>query len=74
MMGIELPAVNALICKALTAASKTLPLGSSLRVTNLKNGRSTQVKINDRGRGTRPESRLLSAAAQRLAYKKGWPA
>lgn len=33
----------------LTAASKTLPLGSHARVTNLRNGRSVVVKINDRG-------------------------
>lgn len=34
---------------ALTAAHKTLPLGSRVRVTNLKNGRSVVVRINDRG-------------------------
>jgi len=33
----------------LTAASLTLPLGVSVKVTNLKNGMSTIVKINDRG-------------------------
>jgi rare lipoprotein A len=33
----------------LTAAHPTLPLGSLVRVTNLRNGRSTVVKINDRG-------------------------
>jgi rare lipoprotein A len=32
-----------------TAASKTLPLGSSARITNLKNGQSTVVTIRDRG-------------------------
>src|ERR1700686_3323592 len=35
--------------KALTAASKTLPLGSSLKVTNLKTGRSAHVKFNAGG-------------------------
>lgn len=33
----------------LTAAHKTLPLSSKVRVTNLKNGRSVNVVINDRG-------------------------
>lgn len=32
-----------------TAAHRTLPLGSRVRVTNLGNGRSTMVRINDRG-------------------------
>lgn len=34
---------------ALTAAHRTLPLGSICRVTNLKTGRSTLVRITDRG-------------------------
>src|SRR3989442_15116368 len=33
----------------LTAAHPTLPLGSWVRVTNLRNGRSVVVKVNDRG-------------------------
>ena len=33
----------------LTAAHRTLPLGSRARVTNLDNGRSVVVRINDRG-------------------------
>ncbi len=33
----------------LTAAHKTLPLPSVVRVTNLENGRSIIVKVNDRG-------------------------
>lgn len=32
-----------------TAAHKTLPLGSTVRVTNLQNGESTYVRITDRG-------------------------
>lgn len=32
-----------------TAAHKKLPLGSSVKVTNIKNGKSVMVKINDRG-------------------------
>jgi len=34
---------------ALTAAHKTLPLHSKVRVTNLANGKSVVVSINDRG-------------------------
>lgn len=34
---------------ALTAAHKTLPLGSYVHVTNLKNNKSLIVRINDRG-------------------------
>ncbi|WP_433475284.1 septal ring lytic transglycosylase RlpA family protein [Spirillospora sp. CA-142024] len=33
----------------LTAAHKTLPMGSKVRVTNKNNGRSVIVRINDRG-------------------------
>lgn len=32
-----------------TAAHKTLPLGTVVRVTNLENGRSAVVKVTDRG-------------------------
>lgn len=34
---------------ALTAAHRTLPLGTRVRVTNLRNGRSVVLRINDRG-------------------------
>lgn len=34
---------------AMTAAHRQLPFGTVVRVTNLKNGRSVLVKINDRG-------------------------
>ena len=33
----------------LTAAHKTLPFGTVLKVTNLANGKSVQVRVNDRG-------------------------
>ncbi|HUG62447.1 MAG TPA: septal ring lytic transglycosylase RlpA family protein [Methylomirabilota bacterium] len=33
----------------LTAAHKTLPFGTKVRVTNSRNGRSVVVRINDRG-------------------------
>ena len=34
---------------AMTAAHKTLPLGSLVKVTNLENDKSVTVRINDRG-------------------------
>lgn len=52
---------------ALTAAHQTLPFGSRVRVTNLANGRSVVVVINDRGPFA--EGRLIDlshAAAKRL--------
>lgn len=33
----------------LTAAHRTLPLGTRLRVMNLENGRIVVVRVNDRG-------------------------
>lgn len=33
----------------ISAAHRTLPLGSKVKVTNLKNGKSSIIKINDRG-------------------------
>src|SRR5690606_42097139 len=33
----------------ITAAHRTLPLGSKVKVTNQKNGKSIVVRINDRG-------------------------
>ena len=33
----------------LTAAHPTLPLGTIVKVTNLRNGRSVIVRVNDRG-------------------------
>ena len=33
----------------LTAAHRTLPFGTKVRVTNLDNGRSVVVRLNDRG-------------------------
>ncbi|WXL26679.1 septal ring lytic transglycosylase RlpA family protein [Ectopseudomonas mendocina] len=34
---------------ALTAAHRTLPFGTKVRVTNLRNNKSVVVRINDRG-------------------------
>jgi rare lipoprotein A (peptidoglycan hydrolase) len=53
--------------EGLTAASKTLPLGSRVRVTNPDTGRSVVVRINDRGPFVRGRSLDLShGAAQRI--------
>lgn len=51
----------------LTAASRTLPLGSRVQVTNLNTGRSVVVRINDRGPYVRGRGIDLSErAAQRI--------
>ena len=34
---------------SLTAAHRTLPLGSKIKVTNLNNGKEVVVRVNDRG-------------------------
>jgi len=50
----------------MTAAHRTLPLGTRVRVTNTRNGRSVDVRINDRGPyGNRGRIIDLSAAAAR---------
>lgn len=54
---------------ALTAAHPTLPFGSRVRVTNLANGRSVVVRINDRGPYVKPRIIDLSrAAAEALGF------
>ena len=51
----------------LTAASRTLPLGSHARVTNLSTGKSVVVRINDRGPYVHGRGIDLSrAAAKRI--------
>jgi rare lipoprotein A len=52
---------------AFTCAHRTLPLGTWLRVTNLRNHRSAFVRVNDRG--PVPTSRILDlsyAAARKI--------
>jgi rare lipoprotein A (peptidoglycan hydrolase) len=51
--------------KKLTAAHKTLPLGSKVRITDLSNGKSVDVKINDRGPFVEGRIIDLSPAAAR---------
>lgn len=48
---------------AFTAAHKKLPLGSIVRVTNPSNGKSTIVRINDRGPYVKGRVIDLSAAS-----------
>jgi rare lipoprotein A len=51
----------------LTAAHKTLPFGTKLKVTNPANGKSVVVRINDRGPFIKGRTLDLSkAAAQRI--------
>ena len=61
---------------AMTAAHRSLPLGTRVRVTNLANGKSVVVRINDRGPYGRDRSRIIDlskAAARRLDFiSDGW--
>ena len=47
------------------AASKKIPLGSTAKVTNLENGKSVEVKVNDRGPAVRGNHIDLSKGAAR---------
>src|SRR5581483_1128601 len=49
----------------LTGAHRTFPLGAKVRVTNLRNGRSVLVTINDRGPYMRRRAIDLSYGAAR---------
>ena len=50
---------------AMTAAHRTLPFGTRVRVTNIHNGRSVIVRINDRGPFVKGRSIDLSSGAAR---------
>jgi rare lipoprotein A len=53
----------------LTAAHRTLPFGTKLKVTNQKNGKSVIVRINDRGPFIKGRVIDLSkAAANKLGF------
>ena len=55
---------------ALTAASRSLPLGATAKVTNTKTGQSVTVEVNDRGPYV--TNRILDVsrrAAERLGFK-----
>jgi peptidoglycan lytic transglycosylase len=55
--------------EAITAAHPTLPLPSYVRVTNLSNGRSLIVRVNDRG--PYAENRIIDVS-KRAAYLLGF--
>lgn len=56
---------------AMTAAHRSLPFGTKVRVTNASNGRAVVVRINDRGPfvGGRVLD-LSKAAATRLGFRR----
>ena len=55
--------------RALTAAHRSLPFGTRLKVTNKRNGRSVVVRINDRGPFVKGRVLDLSrGAAQSLGF------
>jgi rare lipoprotein A len=56
---------------AMTAAHKTLPFGTRVRVTNANNGQSTVVTINDRGPYVAGRVIDLSSAAAGAINMKG---
>ena len=47
----------------LTAAHKSLPFGTKVKVTNIRNGKSVVVEINDRGPNAKSRDLDLSQAA-----------
>jgi rare lipoprotein A len=58
--------------RSLTAAHRTLPFGTTVKVTNKKNGKSVYVRINDRGPFTRGRIiDLTPAAAHMLGMGEG---
>ena len=55
----------------LTAAHKTLPFGTKLKVKNLTNGKTVKVKVNDRGPFVKGRMLDLSSkAAKKLGMLK----
>ena len=52
--------------KLLTAAHQTLPFGTQIKVTNLRNMKSVVVRVNDRGPHVRGRIVDLSRAAAQL--------
>ena len=55
----------------LTCAHNTYPLGSKVRVTNLKNGKSVVLRVNDRLHHRNPRLVDLSrAGANKLGFNR----
>jgi rare lipoprotein A len=57
--------------EGMTAAHRSLPFGTRVRVTNTRNGRSVVVRINDRGPFIRGRVIDLSVAAARILGMMG---
>jgi len=58
---------------ALTAAHKTLPFGTMVKVTNLRNNKSVVVRVNDRGPHGGSKAKIIeitSRAAQEIEMIK----
>lgn len=56
---------------AMTAAHKTLPLGTTVEVTNLKNGQKIRVRINDQGPVSwRQNYRLVKSGCPKIRDNK----
>lgn len=58
---------------ALTAAHRSLPLGTTVLVTNLDTGQQVMVTINDRGPFVDPQRRIIDlsrAAAERIGLRR----
>lgn len=51
---------------ALTAAHRSLPFGTRLKITNPSNGRTVIVRVNDRGPFVRSRTLDVSLAAARV--------
>lgn len=62
--------------KKMTAAHRDLPMGTIVRVTNKRNGKSVELRINDRGPYGKDRRRIIDvskAAAKALNFiKAGW--
>jgi rare lipoprotein A len=69
LQGLPTATGEAYDMNAMTCAHRTLPLGSLIRVTNLRNHRSLVLRVNDRG--PMIETRVVDlsyAAAKRLGF------
>jgi rare lipoprotein A len=69
LQGLPTATGEAYDMNAMTCAHRTLPLGSLIRVTNLRNHRSLVLRVNDRG--PMVETRVVDlsyAAAKRLGF------
>ena len=59
------------VSEKLTAAHRTLPFGTMVRVTNVHNGRSVVVRINDRGPFNKGRVIDVSPAAAKVLQFSG---